>query len=222
MIDRTSVEAVFERPRFRPKILQIWASVISIEALLLVGYVYAANVRATNPLVFVYPFVWMNVAGWAVARTSPPPASTHRRLAGGTVAGGYLLVLAYFGGLLALESAPSPEFVVYWGLPPGYGPLLALEIPLVQALFVPYKVVGYVALSYLVYTAVLDAAGAAFSGLIGLFSCVSCTWPILGTVLTSIFGTASTAVTVATNQPYGISTVVFLSAVGLLVWRPTQ
>jgi hypothetical protein len=143
-------------------------------------------------------------------------------LAAVTVAGGYLLVLAYFGGLVALESASSPEFVMSRGLPPGYGPLVALEIPPVRALVAPYKVVGYVALSYLVYTAVLDAAGAAFSGLVGIFSCVSCTWPILGTVLTSIFGTASTAVTVATNQPYGISTVVFLSAVGLLVWRPAQ
>jgi hypothetical protein len=222
MIDRTSVEAVFEGPRFRPEILQVWASVISIEALLIVGYVNAANVRVTNPLVFLYPFVWINVAGWAVARTSPRPASTNRRLAAVTVAGGYLLVLAYFGGLVALESASSPEFVMSRGLPPGYGPLVALEIPPVRALVAPYKVVGYVALSYLVYTAVLDAAGAAFSGLVGIFSCVSCTWPILGTVLTSIFGTASTAVTVATNQPYGISTVVFLSAVGLLVWRPAQ
>lgn len=83
-----------------------------------------------------------------------------------------------------------------------------------------YKVVGYVTLAYLVYTTVVDATRTAVSGVIGLFSCVSCSWPILGTVATSLFGSGSAVVTGALRQSYGLSTLVFLSAVALLYYRP--
>mgnify|MGYP000365615809 CR=1 FL=1 len=85
----------------------------------------------------------------------------------------------------------------------------------------PYKEVGYLALAYLVYVTVLDAAGAAVSGMVGLFSCVSCTWPILGTVAAGLFGGTSALAAVALGHAYGLSTLVFLSSVGLLWWRPT-
>lgn len=79
---------------------------------------------------------------------------------------------------------------------------------------------GYLALSYLVVVTPLDVSGSALSGALGFASCVSCTWPILGTAVTALFRGGSMLATVATNQPYGLSTFVFATAVGLLVWRP--
>ena len=69
---------------------------------------------------------------------------------------------------------------------------------------------------------VVDAAASGLAGFVGLFSCVSCTWPLLATVFTGIFGTASAAASIVTGQPYGASTVVFLASVAMLVWRPTR
>jgi len=66
----------------------------------------------------------------------------------------------------------------------------------------------------------VETAGSAWAGMIGLFSCVSCTWPVLGTVLASAVGSSSVVVVFAVNQPYAASTLVFLSALGLLLWRP--
>ena len=74
--------------------------------------------------------------------------------------------------------------------------------------------------SYLVFVTLLDVNGSALSGALGFASCVSCTWPILGTAVTALFGGGSILATVATNQPYGLSTFVFATSVGLLVWRP--
>ena len=107
-------------------------------------------------------------------------------------------------------------------MPPGWGPALLYGGSLVQVSLIPFKAIGYLALSYLIYATVLDAAGSALAGVVGLFSCVSCTWPILGTIVTGVFGGASAVAVVATNQPYGASTLVFLSAVALLSWRPLQ
>jgi hypothetical protein len=84
----------------------------------------------------------------------------------------------------------------------------------------PYKLVGYLALAYLVYATVLDAAGTVVSGSLGLLSCVSCTWPVVGSLVTSLFGSGSAVVVAATTWPYDISTAAFLATVALLTWRP--
>jgi hypothetical protein len=178
-----------------------------------------------DPLTFgwvlLQPFVWINVGLLAVLTTRPPPTSARRRYVGLAVAVGYFLLLSYFGGLLA--GGMGSGFVgVNWTLPPGYSPRLFYDGVLLSLTLEPYKVAGYAALAYLVYVTVLDAAGAALSGVVGLFSCVSCTWPILGTVLTGLFGGASAVAGFATGQPYGASTLVFLSAIGLLYWRPLR
>ena len=85
---------------------------------------------------------------------------------------------------------------------------------------VPARRVGDLALSCLVYATVIDAVGAAISGLLGLFACVSCTWPIVASVATGVVGGGSAAATVALGFSYDLSTAVFLATVGLLYWRP--
>jgi len=196
------------------------AVVLFCEALLAVTYAARPDVRITNPLILVYPFVWIDVGVLAVLATELPQTTSRRRYLGAAVATGYFVVLAYFGGLLGAGAGMVP-LTVNWNLPPGYTPALLYDGSLLRVILEPYKVVGYVALAYLVYVTVLDAAGSAVSGVIGLFSCVSCTWPILGTVAASIFGGSSAIAAAALGQAYGLSTLVFLSAVFLLWWRPT-
>ena len=84
----------------------------------------------------------------------------------------------------------------------------------------PAYVVGYLALSYLLYVTVLDAAGSAVGGLLGLVSCVSCAWPVFATVASTVFGGAGLLAASAAEVPYDISTAVFLLTVALLYWRP--
>jgi len=136
-----------------------------------------------------------------------------------------VLVLAYAGGLLSLGHALHGHahafgFSVAWSLPPGWGPTVTYAGSLVGFVVTPYKVLGYATLSYLVYVTVLETAGSAWAGAVGLFSCVSCTWPVLGTVLAGVFGSSAAVVVFASSRPYAASTLVFLSAVGLLLWRP--
>jgi len=54
---------------------------------------------------------------------------------------------------------------------------------------------------------------------LGLLSCVSCTWPVLASLVGGVAGGTGLAAAV-TTQSYGLSTVVFCVTVGLLYWRP--
>ena len=214
--------------RFRPGRAQalVGSAVVGAEVLAVVGYLLFADVRVTDPLILVYPLVWINVGLWAVWRTRPPAAGRRRRLAVGAVALAYLGVLAAVGGVIGWghlahghDHAPSIR-VAYATLPPGFGPAVLAAAGGFSLTLLPYQVVGYAALAYLVYARVLEATGTAISGLLGLLSCVSCAWPVLGTALAAVFGSGSAVYAFALSQSYGLSTLVFLSAVALLRWRP--
>ena len=202
-------------------------------AVLLAAEFSIALAYATSPLVegvsdpvafgfvLVQPFVWIDVGLLAVLTTAPPATGERRRRLGIALGAGYFLLLSYFGGLWATGGLGTGALGVNWLLPPGYAPRLFYDGTLLSLTLEPYKVVGYAALAYLVYVTVLDAAGAALSGVVGLFSCVSCTWPILGTIAASVFGGSSVVASAAMDQAYLLSTLVFLSAVALLWWRPS-
>lgn len=204
------------------------AGIVLLEFLLIGVYVQISPGTITDPLILVYPFVWINVAIWAVLTTSPPGASQRHRRIAGAIGVGYFLLLASVGGLVSPghafhgHSHASSFRLVITTLPPGWSPAVLYGGSLIGIALFPFRVIGYLALAYLVYVTLLDAAGSVVSGLIGLFSCVSCTWPVLGTVLTGLFGGTSAVAVVAMNRPYGVSTLVFLSAVALLYWRPLR
>jgi uncharacterized membrane protein YjjP (DUF1212 family) len=84
----------------------------------------------------------------------------------------------------------------------------------------PARVVGYLALAYLVYGTVVDASSAGIAGLLGLLSCVSCTWPVIASVVAAVAGGGSALAATALGVSYDLSTLVFLVTVGLLYWRP--
>ena len=197
--------------------------VLTTEFLLVVGYVLLFDVLVRDWTLFVVPFVWLNVAGWAVYHTTPAPASASKRRIAAAVAGGYFLLLAYFGGVVALGSASHAGTlsVSLFDLPPGWSPSVIYTGQLVHLVVLPFKVLGYVALAYLVYATALDAAGALVGGLVGIFSCVSCSFPLIAGVLTGIVGGGSALAAATAQSSYLISTVVFVVTVALLYWQPS-
>ncbi len=215
------------RPR-RETVLVAGALVLA-EAIVL-GW-YLALVGAEDVLALVYPFVWMDVALLAVWRTDPPRAERRRRWLALSGAGVYGVVLAYVGGLVgpglafgSLDVAGS--FRVATRLPPGYSPALVYLGEHLQVTVPPYKFVGYGALVYLLYVTLIDlrlgsSGGSALAGLLGLFSCVSCTWPVVAAVLSGTLGVSASTLTAFTPELW-TSTAVFVVTVALLYWRPTH
>lgn len=208
--------------------LSLGFAVLTAEVLVLGLHVASSSGTYTNPFALVYPFVWVNAAIVGVWVADVPAAVGRRRLAAGAVAGGYLLVLAYFGGVLSPgyalvggAEAASPGWYVSTGLPPGYGPAAVYESALATVVLLPYKLVGYGALAYLVYGTVVDAARTGVAGVLGLLSCVSCSWPVLAALVSGVAGSGSAVAAAAFDQSLGLSTVVFVVTVALLAWRPT-
>ncbi len=205
----------------------IWATVIFFEILLILAYVQLANAQLL-PLHF-YPFVWINLAVWAIWRTETPSAPRRTKRIAGAIAAGYFLVLAYFGGLVREGHAfhdhgeVPPEllasgFRVIFELPPGYGPALSYSGMYVTSAVIPHLLIGFIALTYLLYVTILDAGGDASVGLVGLFSCIGCSFPLLFALFS---GGATTAVAAFVySQAYALSTVVFAFTIGVLYWRP--
>lgn len=208
------------------RVARVGAAVLAIEAAAVGTYLAFAAVTITDPLILLYPLIWINVGLWAIWRADPPPVNRRRQLAVGLLAVGYFGVLAAVGGMVELAAwtqeiaRPTGWRIAYATVPPGIGPAVLYSGSVVTLAVLPYQLVGYAALAYLVYATVLEAAGSALSGLVGLFSCVSCAWPVVGTVLAGLFGSGSAVYSVAISQSYGLSTVVFVSAILLLRWRP--
>lgn len=221
----TAIESHVRRYRPARETLLWGALLLNLELLLVMGYLLVSDGMITNPFpTVIYPLVWINAAILAVATTTVGPTNTRRRWVAAVVAVGYFGVLAYVGGIVNPGHAFHGHVhatglrVEVLSLPPGWNPAVYYGGSLVSVALTPFKLAGYLALAYLVYATVIDTAGTAVFGVAGLFSCVSCTWPIVGTVVTSLFGSA--AGVIALSHAYGISTVVFLSALGLLYYRP--
>lgn len=210
--------------RFQPhgETLAWIALVCTTEFLLVAGYVVGLDVQVRDWTLFVVPFVWINVALWALVRTTPSPASARKRRLALAVAGGYFLVLAYAGGLVGPAHGHATSFSVeLWDIPPGWSPAVLYNGSVLSLALLPYKVVGYLALAYLVYATAVDASNALVGGVVGLLSCVSCSFPIIAGIATGIVGSGGALAVVATESGYLLSTVVFVVTVALLYWRPT-
>lgn len=220
VIDRVDADALPE-----PRTILLWTGILYVEVMALTGYwLFGDTVEVSDPRFALYGLLWINVSIWVFLRTDVPDASASGVRRAGLLALGYLAVLSYTGGVVA-PGIPGtfnyvPGFSVLW-LPPGWGPALTFKSEFVRLILMPARVIGYLALTYLVFVTVLDVSRSAVSGLVGLFSCVSCSWPILASVGTAAFGGGSFVAVATTTYAYDVSTAVFLLTVALLSWRPS-
>jgi hypothetical protein len=199
--------------------------VLAVELWLLGLYFGLTPAEPTSIRYALYPFVWINVGLWVVVKATPPSADRRHRVGAAALALAYFLVLAALSGLVGLHFEDHHHGHVFSGLyttmgAPGWGPAVAYVGGTVHLSFVPYLVIGYLALAYLVYVAVLDATRAALSGVLGLASCVGCTLPVVGSLVAGVAGGSSAVTAAAYSLSIDISTGVFVLAAALLYWRP--
>jgi hypothetical protein len=208
-----TVERVAVGPlRFPARTVRLLGAAIAVEAVAMAAYLLVVDPQVVAVRYLVYPFVWMNVALVAVARTAPAGGSGRTRAVGGLVALSYLAVLSVTAGVVT-ESAMAASARVVWALPPGWGPALLIHGGGLRAALLPYEAVGYATLGYLVYATVVEARGV-LGGAVGLVSCVGCTVPVAAGVVGAVVG-GGVAVG-ATTWAYDLSTVAYVVAVALL------
>jgi len=212
----------FDADRLRPtRDTVLWAGLlVNTELILTFTYLLLSDATITEWRYLVFPFVWINGSIWVFARTKPEARSARTRYLGAAIAVGYFLLLASVGGIVNPGGMPALGWRVAW-LPPGWGPALLYTSSDLKLSLMPYKVVGYLALAYLVYDTVLDTAGSAVSGLVGFVSCVSCTWPVVATLAAGLAGSGTAVAAAASEWSYTIGTLAFVVTVALLRWRPS-
>lgn len=208
--------------RWRPDPMTVAVAVLVLlaELAFVTVYVQAGRIGVARPLVaFVVPFVWINLSLLVFAFVRPSPDGG-RRWPAAAISAGYFAVLAVAGGVFVFGAAGTSGGRVVLSLVPGWSPLFVLPGDPATLVVIPFKVIGYVALTYLVYVTVRDASGALVGGLVGIFSCVSCTFPVVAAVVSSLVGGGG-ALGAAYSNSYLLSTVVFAVTVALLSWRPS-
>lgn len=207
-----------------PRGARLLAAAVALEAALLAGYFLATPATVTVPRYVVYPFVWINAAVVAVARTDPPRAPFRRSAVAAVVAAAYFLLVANWAGLVGLTGAGHHAVEGLLGLHVGAGSpgweRVRLVTRTVYVSFVPFRVIGYFGLAYLVYVTVLDATTAVVSGALGLFSCLSCSFPILASLVAAVWGGSLALGSTVSAYSLDLSTLAFLASVALLYWRP--
>ncbi len=207
---------------WRPKPMAVVLAGVILLAEALFALAYLATTRPTiaRPLfVVLVPFVWLNLALWIFFRIRPVADGGARWPAVG-VAAAYFGLLAVFGGLVGSSATGGAGLRVLVTGFPGWVPLLVVDLSRLTVVIVPFKLVGYLALSYLVYVTVVDAAGAVLGSAVGLLSCVSCTFPLIAGLVTTLAGGGAFAAAVYSNA-YLLSTIVYAVTIGLLVWQPS-
>lgn len=199
---------------------------VLVELLLLSVYYVFTPAELLSVRYALYPFVWINVGLWAVVTAHTPESSQppYTRALAAVVAVGYFLVLGYLTGLFTVElgalTSAHTHGIRGWQVTlsaPGWGPRIAYVQSWFHVYLVPYLAVGYLSLSYLVYLAVLGAARAAVPGLLGLVSCVGCSFPLISTALATLGGSA-TLVSSVSSYSTDLSVLVFVVSVGLLLY----
>ena len=195
--------------------------IANLQLVAVVAYYAFLGSFPSTPRYVLYGLVWVNVGAY-VLYAVPVPAgyefSTRRRALG--IAAGYFALLAFFAGLVATgvpERAVDAR--IAW-LPLGWGPAVVYASEYLTLVLVPAYLIGYAALAKLVYITVLEASGSLVAGVVGLFSCVSCTFPIIAMVASGVFGGGGVLAATALDVSYGLSTAVFVITVALLYWRP--
>lgn len=185
---------------------------LAVEAVAMGAYLLVVDPQVLASRYLLYPFIWVNVALVAVLHARSPGGSDRSRAVGAAVALAYLAALSVTAGVVTESTAVAGVRVV-WPLPPGWGPTLLVGGAGLRVALVPYEVVGYAALAYLVYGTVVEARSVV-GGAVGLVSCVGCTLPVAAGLVGAVIG--GTVAMGTTTWAYDLSTVAYVAAVVLL------
>lgn len=196
--------------------VRAWVGLLMVEGLALASYFAISPDQIGELRYAIYPFVWINVGLWAVLHTSPSPRNRQHRLLGIGISMAYFLVVMAIPGKIALGTATTPTTLRIGWYVPGWGPLIAVQSPWIRLFLVPFEVVGYASLTYLVYANVLQYTRGTVTGALGLVTCIGCTVPIAAPLVGLLGGPATSLTTTAYSWSYDIGTLVYLITVLLL------
>lgn len=160
-----------------------------------------------------YPVVWIVTSLTAAVWIGLTVRGRPRRWRGVAIGGGYTLVIGWLTGLLGATTGGFPLRV--HAAPPGWGPIILYDSGLLRLSIVPFKLIAYLALGYVIYTLVAAHRGSIRAAAVGVFSCVSCTGPLLVAIIGAVGGTQAT--TAVATAGYDIATVALVATFGLLV-----
>ncbi len=197
-----------------------WGLFLNTQLVALGLYVLLTPASFSSLRLIAFGFIWLNVSAWVVANRRPPAASRSLRRRAAAVATGYFGLLLFAGGIVGFGIGEAATGFRIAPLPFGFGPAILYSGELITINLLPIYLIGYSALAYLVYVTVIDAAGSAAAGVIGLFSCVSCSWPIIASLASGLLGGGSLLTASALQISYTLSTAVFVLTAALLYWRP--
>jgi len=160
-----------------------------------------------------YPVVWIVTSLTAAVWIGLTVRGRPRRWRGVAIGGGYTLVIAWLTGLLGATTGGFPLRV--HAAPPGWGPIILYDSGLLRLSIIPFKLIAYLALGYVIYALVAAHRGSIRAAAVGVFSCVSCTGPLLVAIIGAVGGTQAT--TAVATAGYDIATVALVATFGLLV-----
>lgn len=218
-----SVVRTLERgPRLPDR--RVWGGLLVVEALWVVSHFALTPATVTDLRYVLYPFVWINAGLYAVWRVRPAAASDGVRRLADFVGVGYFLALAWLSGLLAVYGPDHAHAHLHgWQLTlatPGWGPRIAYVGDWFHVYFVPYRVVGYLALAYLLAAAVRELSARTLTGALGVATCIGCSFPVLVSLAGSAGMGGGAGLATVSALSLDLSTAAFVLAVGVLLWRP--
>jgi hypothetical protein len=213
---------------YRP---QLWTLVV-VNALLGIQLLLAALYGAffgTSLLslhVFLIPFVWTTVSVVTVWHTDSVSRGWRPTAVAGAAAVGYLTLFLWLSGTVGFTPSQVEPitgefgFGIEVGRSLGWGPVIYYSGEWVGARIIPYQLIGYGALSYLVYATILDATRSASAGTLGLILCPGCAAAALVPLFGGIAG-LSAALSFFIQYSYEIATLMFVAAMGWLHYQPS-
>lgn len=193
-------------------------SVLNLELAACVAYFAFTDATLTSPAFTVYGLVWVTLGALVLFAYDPPAGTARARRRAGVVALAYFGVLAVASGTVGVTNPATPTGLSVSLLPPGWGPAVVYGGNGWSAALLPARVIGNAALAYLLYGRLVAASHAGWAGVLGLVSCVSCTFPVIAGAAAAVVGGTGAAASLAAGLGYGPATAVFLLTVALL-WR---
>ncbi len=196
-----------------------WGTIAFVEFALVALYLRFGHVELDSLRYHVYPFVWINVALWAVLRSRPVRARARRRLIAAVIAAAYFGLLLYLPGNISYDPAGALETGLEWRMTvPGWGPVLGFEGSWLRIRLVPFETIGYLGLAYLVYLHLLQVSRASLAGLAAIGTCIGCSVPVLVSLFGLLGGAGTSLASTAYAWSYDLGTVLFVAVAIVLVW----